>query len=690
MQVPAELRSSGLTVSFLNKSGDTEKWEFSGGSWAAGSFSQVGAKIITGIGNNSAGNWSMIQNKIESGLDEDEIEIQSLEVASGNGYYGNSAQNVDSVTSSTSFKHTDLLLISDYPNPYFEVTINSALSLFLYFAEDQKTVVGRYIGTNTKTEKITSYKDLPYCAKYVAISVPNKVEIGFQKIKTAKEIAQAVSKNTTEKVINEELREGSKLEISIDDFTDGYYSNNINNISQGIVSNSGFCHSDILPISELMNISATIKINGALSTFLYLGSDKDTVVGRYIGTNTATESFDELPAYPDSAKYFCISCVKSSTVNITTYSGGVIKKEIVRLTDYSELQKKIDGISNIELIIPDNIYLSVGIPFQIYNRNVIRNINSNVFVDYYLTDSGGTNMQSIVNLMQDGFKIKPTTAGTYNLRIDVYYFNILLFTKNINVIVSNNASKQLSAMWVGDSNTDYAHQGGLATSMIKKIYDAMTPNLQLIGISGESPYLINARAGVTAAFFAKSKTHYEYNNPFINPSTGVFDFSYYMSQHLEDGIPNIVIFQLGTNDAFQTKESSEYIDNMDLMVQSVISYNSDIMVGVALPMPSAFSQDPFGLNNKQLYTHYTHINHIFDFNKNLIEKYKNTDRVYLIPLCENLDCVNNYPFKNEEASDILQVPIRIISDAVHPEEQGKQQMANTHISFLDYIATLVE
>lgn len=32
-----------MTVSFLNESGNTEKWEFSGGSWAIGSFSQVGA-----------------------------------------------------------------------------------------------------------------------------------------------------------------------------------------------------------------------------------------------------------------------------------------------------------------------------------------------------------------------------------------------------------------------------------------------------------------------------------------------------------------------------------------------------------------------------------------------------------------------------------------------------------------------
>ena len=50
-QVPAELRTAGLTVSFLNESGDTEKWEFSGGSWAVGGFSQVGAgKLVDLVG----------------------------------------------------------------------------------------------------------------------------------------------------------------------------------------------------------------------------------------------------------------------------------------------------------------------------------------------------------------------------------------------------------------------------------------------------------------------------------------------------------------------------------------------------------------------------------------------------------------------------------------------------------------
>lgn len=45
-QVPAELRRAGLTISFLNESEDTEKWEFSGGSWSKNKFTKVGGKEL--------------------------------------------------------------------------------------------------------------------------------------------------------------------------------------------------------------------------------------------------------------------------------------------------------------------------------------------------------------------------------------------------------------------------------------------------------------------------------------------------------------------------------------------------------------------------------------------------------------------------------------------------------------------
>lgn len=50
-KVPAELRTDGLTVSFLNADGNTEKWEFAGGSWLVSSFSQVGVGRFSELSN---------------------------------------------------------------------------------------------------------------------------------------------------------------------------------------------------------------------------------------------------------------------------------------------------------------------------------------------------------------------------------------------------------------------------------------------------------------------------------------------------------------------------------------------------------------------------------------------------------------------------------------------------------------
>lgn len=71
-QVPAELRTDGLTVSFLNESGDTEKWEFSGGAWVVSSFSQVGANEFyklekAAIESNLTNKYELFRNTIGLG-----------------------------------------------------------------------------------------------------------------------------------------------------------------------------------------------------------------------------------------------------------------------------------------------------------------------------------------------------------------------------------------------------------------------------------------------------------------------------------------------------------------------------------------------------------------------------------------------------------------------------------------------
>lgn len=65
-QVPAELRTAGVKVSFLNESGNVESWEFSGGSWTVGRFSQVGAGKLTELEKKFTGVLSLQGNYLFS------------------------------------------------------------------------------------------------------------------------------------------------------------------------------------------------------------------------------------------------------------------------------------------------------------------------------------------------------------------------------------------------------------------------------------------------------------------------------------------------------------------------------------------------------------------------------------------------------------------------------------------------
>lgn len=90
-QVPAELRTAGLTISFLNESGDTEKWEFSGSSWVVSNFSQVGSEKIRKIGlqlNKKA-------NIEDSPLSQNLLDVEGVNWVGG-GYIGINGTDIQS------------------------------------------------------------------------------------------------------------------------------------------------------------------------------------------------------------------------------------------------------------------------------------------------------------------------------------------------------------------------------------------------------------------------------------------------------------------------------------------------------------------------------------------------------------------------------------------------------------------
>lgn len=159
------------------------------------------------------------------------------------------------------------------------------------------------------------------------------------------------------------------------------------------------------------------------------------------------------------------------------------------------------------------------------------------------------------------------------------------WTQNINgtpkgkkVEIANNKK----VLFIGDSYT-------AAGVYPKYVYDKVTAlgkTITLIGTQGESPYKHEGHSGwrnYTYANCAKGSDDIpelgDTINPFWNPETSKFDFSYYI-QNNSLSTPDIVFINLGTNDFTQSvdRTETETLNAMNTIVNSIKSYNSNIKI----------------------------------------------------------------------------------------------------------------
>ena len=156
--------------------------------------------------------------------------------------------------------------------------------------------------------------------------------------------------------------------------------------------------------------------------------------------------------------------------------------------------------------------------------------------------------------------------------------NISGAPKGKKVEIANNKK----VLFIGDSYT-------AAGVYPKYVYDKVTAlgkTITLIGTQGESPYKHEGHSGwrnYTYANCAKGSDDVselgDTQNPFWNPTTKKFDFSYYI-QNNNLLTPDIVFINLGTNDFTQTVErtETETLNAMNTIVNSIKSYNSNIKI----------------------------------------------------------------------------------------------------------------
>jgi len=306
--------------------------------------------------------------------------------------------------------------------------------------------------------------------------------------------------------------------------------------------------------------------------------------------------------------------------------------------------------------IPNTIYCAVGREVNLYYRNMV-NLDdpSEYFVE--VKDLEATECL----IMKKCMRIKPTKAFTAQMKINLYKGSLLLGTLKPNVISVEDTKKTMSLLCIGDSITANAKY----TAELLNI----NPNLTLLGTRGSGTNKHEGRAGWTADNYVKNASVDTVTNAFYNPSTSKFDFSYYMTQN-PISTPTFVLINLGINDVAQKIPNDTTISNLQIMINSIRAYNSNIKILLCLPIPPS---------TERVDQHYLNMTSLYDA---ILKNFAN----------ENIPCLNlvldretSFPTTTTQMSARDTTLVTKVTDTIHPIDAGYFQMADALYGYLNAI-----
>lgn len=354
--------------------------------------------------------------------------------------------------------------------------------------------------------------------------------------------------------------------------------------------------------------------------------------------------------------------------------------------EYAEASGIADDII---LNIPEKVYATQGIEYNIYFENICENWSK------YLWDVNCTKGMQL----ERGYRITPVAAdaGEYPITIKVTRIDDPSIYKEVTstLIISAESAgtgETVSVIVLGDSTTDY----GVAVTKLHSDIDGTGMTLETLGTRGTSPNNHEGRSGWSFQYYctkASDASDQSIVNPFYNPTTNTFDASYYFSN---SGIstPDWFIINLGINDVFGASNDTEAetaintaLGYADEMIESILSATQDTKIGLCLTIPPNHSQDAFGKGYKcgQTRNRYKRNNTLL-VNRIMFEYGdRESERIYLVPINTALDTVYNMTLEtipvNARNTDITyQSPVG--NAGVHPNAFGLWQVADVYAALI--------
>ena len=330
----------------------------------------------------------------------------------------------------------------------------------------------------------------------------------------------------------------------------------------------------------------------------------------------------------------------------------------------------------IQWTIPAKIYAIKGQEKSIYFDNIVnRNDDAPAFVLQSNSSFGSVDSRR--------FYFTPNSTGSLSVRFDAFDLNNnLIGSRTISIeVIDNVLSSQKRICCIGDSITEALNMPYYIEEGLKSALSSGGDNLIFVGTKGgESgmggkPTKHEGWYGLSYQWLAGHQSGSD-TSPFINPDTQELDIQYYRTNKLSlqsNEYIDIVNLAMGFNGTATNEDADAAFSSMQEIIAAFKADNANTKFVVQLVTYPAMGnvQQPIGeqrVNKK---------NHLYYFRKLCLDAYNNGQDPNIFIGDWGLGYDRWYAYKRttiKPASYYQSDNIEVVTDRVHPSEDGTKQM----------------
>ena len=342
-------------------------------------------------------------------------------------------------------------------------------------------------------------------------------------------------------------------------------------------------------------------------------------------------------------------------------------QDMVEQTPTTQVPEVEEG--ELSLPLPSKTYAYVGEKIELYFLNLTGfNSLDDITVE---VDAGGKG-----TIHSDRWEYTPKQAETINFRFTAWNENGIVVSEGTSEIQVKNKSKKddLSLLVIGDSTVS----GGYETKHLMEAAKDDGVELKLLGTEvakylGDTNNKHEGRTGWRAEHYATYSGYDGALNPFFNPTAQRFDFLYYMESQWYTDV-DCVCIQVGLNDVFSatndravTNLTQKYLENLEIMTDSIHEYDPDIKVVWNLILPCTTDSEKFIKAYETSQTAERYKRNTYLANLEIVQYASGLENVYVAP-------INAYLNTEDMAAST--------HGAVHPSEKGYEEIAAQLYAYL--------